>query len=104
MTEVVAPPVSRLSDAEFVERCLDSKSAEEVAKKVGLKAESVNARIGKLRKDGVEVPKFARKKRVTEVDKLNAIIKRRQQQAAEAAEPVAEGEAMDPPGHRAPPA
>ena len=98
MTEVVAPPVSRLSDDEFVERCLDSKSAEEVATKIGLKAESVNARINKLRKDGVIVPKFARKKRATEVDKLNELILRRQRETAEKAAPV------DPPGHRAPPA
>ena len=65
---------TRVSDAEFVNLFLRSKSAGEVAVKIGLKVESVAARANKLRKAGVNIPKFDRKKREVDVKGLNKTI------------------------------
>jgi len=66
---------TRLSDFEFVKLWLSSGSAEEAAEGlIGLKVESVNARANKLRKSGVNIPKFARKKQTTNIAGLNELI------------------------------
>jgi len=71
---------TRVSDVDFVKACLDSKSNDEVASKVGLKKLSVAQRANKLRKAGVQLPKYPKAykgggvKKVTDVAGLNDLV------------------------------
>lgn len=64
----------RVTDVDFVRAWVASASTDEVATKTELTVASVNARATKLRKNGVNLPPFARKKKVVDADALNAII------------------------------
>lgn len=64
----------RVTDVDFVRAWVVSTSTEDVAAKTGLSVASVNVRATKLRKGGVNLPPFARKKKVVDAATLNAII------------------------------
>jgi len=66
----------RVSDVEFVKAVVASTSYDELASTTGLAKLSVQARANKLRKAGVTLPKYERKRTTKTVDVagLNALI------------------------------
>jgi hypothetical protein len=72
----VAGRRSLLQDATFVGTWVRSKSIKDVAKAIGLTYSGAQARAKLLRDAGVKLPKFARQRRVVDVAKLNALLKR----------------------------
>lgn len=66
--------VMKVSDSGFVEAWVSSKSVPEVSGKTGLARPSVVARASRLRKAGVNLPRFCRAGRAVDVAGLNAII------------------------------
>jgi len=64
----------RVSDVDFVKACLTSKSIDELATATGLAPASANVRATKLRKAGVNLPVYARKRKATDVEALNALV------------------------------
>jgi transposase len=70
----------RVSDDDFVIACRDSISNSEAAEKTGLTKASVQARLAKLRKKGLDFPKYARvAKQATDIEKLNELLKQKVQ-------------------------
>jgi hypothetical protein len=70
--------VKFLTDEQFVTAWATSKSLDEVAKKTKLVKISVQARASRLRKLGVKLAKFSRRRKIVDVDKLNKLLKRLQ--------------------------
>ena len=66
-------PKKIVSDVDFVTAWAKSKSLDEVAKQTGLAKLSVQARAQRMRKAGVKLPKFSRRK-VTDVEGLNKLL------------------------------
>jgi hypothetical protein len=69
----VAVKKSRVSDVDFVQAYTKCKSSEELSEMTGLTIESARSRAAKLRKAGVMLPAFNRK-RTVDVAGLNAIL------------------------------
>jgi len=62
------------TDKEFVTAYASSNSLKEVAEKLDVEVGTVQTRASKLRKRGVNLPKFARKVTQTNVDELNELL------------------------------
>lgn len=62
------------SDTEFVTAYATSSNLKETAEKLGVKVGTVQTRASKLRKSGVNLPKFARKVTAIHVDALNQLL------------------------------
>ena len=67
------PAKKGITDAEFVTAWAKSNSLAEVAEKTGLAKQSVLTRGTRLRKAGVKLPRFARRKSV-DVEGLNSLL------------------------------
>jgi transposase len=72
-----------VSDASYVNVYVASKSIEEVARKLGLAESSVQSRACKLRKAGVKLPLFERKKKKIDVQALNNLIPNKEENQVE---------------------
>lgn len=66
-------PKKLTSDADFVTAWVTSKTVDEVVKKTGLAKMTIQVRAARLRKAGVKLPKFVRRKTI-DVDGLNALV------------------------------
>jgi hypothetical protein len=64
---------TQISNVDFVKAYIASESSEELAANTGLTIESARSRAAKLRKAGVALPKFDRKREI-DITGLNAII------------------------------
>jgi hypothetical protein len=64
----------RVADEDFVRAYISVKSYEELATVLGLEVASVQARATKLRKAGVPLPSYERKKKEIDVAGLTALI------------------------------
>ena len=64
----------RISDTDFVRALLSSKSYTELATTLNMAQASVQARANRLRKAGVELPAYDRKKKEIDVTGLNGLI------------------------------
>ena len=64
---------TQTSNVNFVKAYMASRSSEELAANTGLTLESARSRAAKLRKAGVNLPKFSRE-RAIDIAGLNAIV------------------------------
>ena len=71
----MARPRKFVDDEDFVKAWLASSSVKEVADSLGLSVNSASVRAVALRKAGVSLPKYVRRKRDIDVDALNKLIK-----------------------------
>lgn len=64
----------RTSDVDYVRAAASAKSVAELAAAVGMTKQSAAARSARLRKAGVNLPKYSRAKKETDVAGLNALL------------------------------
>jgi DNA-binding Lrp family transcriptional regulator len=72
--ENVKPVAKRITDAQFVSAYVRCEDAEALAALTGLSESTVKARIGKLKKAGVNIKQYDRKPKEIDVNGLNALI------------------------------
>ena len=63
-----------ISNPDFVKACVSSKTARDVADKLGVSVSTVSTRAKKLRAAGVAIPEFEKAIKVLDISHLNSII------------------------------